>query len=83
VAKKFRVVPAGVPKLPGDMLIDCSTAVVTVRVAVALVEPVTAVMVTEPGATPLATPPLLIVAKAVFDELQLTVVVKFWLLPSL
>jgi hypothetical protein len=75
--------PTGTPKLPGETLIDCSTAVVTVSVAVALLEPDTAVIVTEPNATPLATPPLLIVAYAVFDELQLTVVVKFWLLPSL
>ena len=48
-----------------------------------LLEPETAVIVTEPGATPLATPPLLMVAKAVLEELQLTLFVKFWLLPSL
>ena len=39
-------------------------------------------MVDEPCATPLANPPLAIVAAAEFDELQVTVPVRFWVLLS-
>src|SRR5229473_1848442 len=40
-------------------------------------------MVLVPVATPLATPALVIVATEVFDELQVTVLVRFRVLPSL
>ena len=83
MAVKFRVVPTGVPKLPGDMLIDVSVAVVTVREAVPLIEPEVAVMVTEPWPSALATPLLLIVATEMLEELQVALLVRFWVLPSL
>jgi hypothetical protein len=34
-------------------------------------------------AAPVARPPVLIVATAVFEEVQVTVLVKFWVLESL
>jgi hypothetical protein len=40
-------------------------------------------MVLLPGATPLAKPVLLITATAGFEELQIALSVKFWVLPSL
>jgi hypothetical protein len=52
-------------------------------VAVAVNEPEFAVIVALPTPTPVAKPPAVIVATAVEDELQLTVPVKFCLLPSL
>ena len=39
-------------------------------------------MVDEPCATPLANPPLAMVATAEFDELHVTVFVRFWVLLS-
>ncbi len=48
-----------------------------------LIEPKVAVTVALPTATPVATPLVAIVATAVEDELQLTVVVRFCVLPSL
>ena len=64
-------------------MIDVSVGAVTVSDPLPLSVPDAAVIVTEPGATPLATPPVLMLAKAVFEELQLTLLVRFWLLPSL
>ena len=64
-------------------MIDVSVGAVTVNEALPLIDPPAAAIVTEPGDTPLAIPPLLIVANAVLDELQLTLLVRFWLLPSL
>ena len=58
------------------------TAVVTVRTAELLTEPNDAVIVAWPGAKPVATPLVLIVATDV-EELQVTEVVKFCVLPSL
>jgi hypothetical protein len=79
-----------VPPVPtlavaGAIVIELSVGGVppTVKVAVPLIEPEVAVMVTVPAATPLAIPLPLIVAKAVFDELHVTLLVRFWLLPSL
>jgi hypothetical protein len=40
-------------------------------------------MVLLPGATPLAKPVLLIIATAGFEELQIALSVKLWVLPSL
>jgi len=40
-------------------------------------------MVVLPVATPLARPALLIVATEVFEELQVAVLARFWVLPSL
>jgi hypothetical protein len=51
--------------------------VLTVKLAVPLIEPEVAVIVTEPGATAVATPPLLMVANAAFDELHKALFVRF------
>lgn len=72
--------------LAGVMLSDCATALLTVSVAVAVVLPVAAVMVTCPALTVLATPwlplALLMVARLVSDEVQVTVVVRSCVLLS-
>ena len=77
--------PVPILALAGDIEIDVSVGGVppTVSVAVPLIEPEVAVMVTAPAATPLATPLPLIVAKATFELLHVTLLVRFWLLPSL
>jgi hypothetical protein len=77
------LVPTGPLKSPGATVIDVSVGAVTVSDALPLSAPDAAVTVTAPGATPLATPPLPIVANPVFELLQLTLLVRFWLLPSL
>src|SRR5580693_1701157 len=54
-----------------------------VRVVEPLIEPDAAEIVVLPVATPVASPPLEIVAAAVFVELQVTELVRFWVLLSL
>src|SRR5882672_3050759 len=84
MALKLCVVACGILKLLGDTVIEVIVGVLeTVREAVPLMEPEAAVMVTEPCATPLAAPLLLIVASVVLEELQVTLLVRFWVLPSL
>src|SRR5882672_4723278 len=56
---------------------------ITVSDAVPVTEPEAAVMVTDPCATPVATPDVLTVATAGFEQLQLTVVVMSCEVPSL
>ena len=79
MAVKACVPPCPTLAVAGDIEIDVSVGGVppTVREAVPLTEPEVAVIVAAPAATPLATPLLLIVAKAVFEELQITVLVRF------
>jgi hypothetical protein len=48
-----------------------------------VIEPEVARIVVLPPATPVANPPLVIVAAAVFEELQVTVPVRFCVLLSL
>ena len=71
----------------GVTAIDTSVAFVTVRLAVPVMVPEVAVIVTVPAATPVASPwveaPLLIVALVASDELQVTVLVTLFTLPSL
>ena len=62
--------------------IDTKTAV-TVKFVVPLIEPKVARMVVVPVPAPVAKPALLMVAAAVFVELQVTELVRFWVLPSL
>ena len=54
----------------------------TVRVVFPVILPEVAVMVVVPAATVVARPALLIVATEVLDELQATVVVISWVVPS-
>jgi hypothetical protein len=77
------LVPTAPLYVPGATVIDVSVGAVTVSEALPLNDPLAAVIVTAPGDTPLATPPLLIAANVVFELLQLTLLVRFWLLPSL
>lgn len=48
-----------------------------------MIEPETAVMVAVPTLTPVAKPPAAMVAIDVEDELQVTLLVRFWVLLSL
>jgi hypothetical protein len=74
--------PFAIEILAGVTVMETSTAV-TVRVVEPLIEPEAAWTVVMPVAVPVARPPVLIVATAVFVELQVTVLVRFCLLLSL
>ena len=66
------------------MVIACSAAVVTVSTSVLEVTPLcAAVMLVEPMPEPVARPVVVIVAAAALEEVQVTEVVRFWVLPSL
>lgn len=73
--------PAATEAFVGVTAIEVNTAAVTVNVADPLMVPDVAVMVAFPCATPLANPALLTVAIAGFDEVQLVVLVRFWVVP--
>jgi len=83
VAVKGNVVPRANELLAGVTAIDTSTGTPTVNVAVAETDPSLAVIVAVPSLTPLASPPAAIVAIVGNEELQLTVPVRFCVLPSL
>ncbi len=80
------VAPVAIDGLSGVTEIDVSVAAVTVSVVDPDTLPDAAVIVVEPAATGVAIPlepaALLIVATAVLDELQVIVVVRFWVEPS-
>jgi hypothetical protein len=82
VAVNCCVAPVAIEALAGATVIETSTDV-TVRVVEPLIDPEAAWIVVLPVATPVAKPALVIVATAVFDELQVTELVRFWVLPSL
>jgi hypothetical protein len=63
--------------------IEVNVAAVTVNLANPLIVPELAVIVLVPVAMPLADPPLLIVATAVADEVHVTALVRFWVVPLL
>jgi hypothetical protein len=67
----------------GVTAIEVNTAAVTVNAADPLIVPEVAVIVAVPGVTLVASPTLLTVAIAVADELQLTPLVRFWVVPLL
>jgi hypothetical protein len=67
----------------GVTAIEVNTAAVTVNIADPLIVPEVAVIVAVPGVTLVASPTLLTVAIAVADELQLTPLVRFWVVPLL
>ena len=76
------VAPWAIEAFAGVTAIDTSVAV-TVRFVEPLIEPEVARIVVLPVATPVASPALVIVAAAVFVELQVTELVRFWVLLSL
>ena len=63
--------------------IEVSTAAVTVKVVEPLIVPDLAVIVVLPCATPVARPALLTVAIDVADEVQVALLVRFWVVPLL
>jgi len=69
--------------VPGVTEIEANTAAVTVNVAEPLIVPDLAVMVVLPFATLVANPPLLMVAIDFAEEVQVAVVVRFWVVPLL
>ena len=76
IAVNCCVSPFAIVGFAGNTEIDCSTAAVTVNCAVpliaAFVVEVAVIVIGPPAPTPVATPELLIVAIAVFAELQFT-----------
>ena len=63
--------------------IEVNTAAVTVSVAEPLIVPDLAVIVALPCATLVARPPLLTVAIDVAEEVQVALLVRFWVVPLL
>ena len=86
VAVNCRVVPSTTLGLAGVTAMETSVAAVTVSVVDPETPPDVAVIVVVPAATGVANPSepaaLLIVATPVVDELQVTVVVRFCVVPS-
>ena len=80
------VVPSAMVKCSGDNAIEDSAAAPTVSVAEPVTEPKVAVIVVCPVlalvASPFVPAELLMVATAAVFELHVTVVVMFWVLPS-
>lgn len=80
------VVVFAIEGLTGVTAIETSVAEVTVSVVEAVLPPNTAVIVEVPAVVAVASPcepaALLMVTAAVSDELHVTVVVRFWVLPS-
>src|ERR1700737_387443 len=72
VAVNCCVRPLAIDGFTGVTAIETRFAGVTVSVVVPLIEPKAAVIVEEPAPTPVASPVLLIVAAAIFDELHTT-----------
>ena len=77
------VAPLVIKGFAGVTVIETSTGAVTVRFVEPVIEPEVARIVVVPVATPVASPALVIVAVAVFVELQVTELVRFWVLLSL
>jgi len=76
VARNCRVPPASIVGLSGLTLIEVTVGLLIVSVAVALLPLSAAVIVTDPAATPLASPELgWIVTFVVSEEVQVTEVV--------
>ena len=77
IAVNCNVALAVIEESTGVTAIDTKTAVVTVRPVVPVIEPEVALIVVLPGATPVAKPPVVIVATDVLVELQITELVSF------
>jgi hypothetical protein len=83
VAVNCCVAPLAIDGVAGVTAIDCSVAAVTVSKVEPLMDDDVAVIVAVPTPAPLASPAVLIVAVAVVPELQVTVLVRFCVVPSL
>jgi hypothetical protein len=83
VAVNCWVLPAAIDGDAGVTAIEVNTAAVTVSVVEPLTVPDLAVMVADPCATPVAKPPLLMVAIAVVEEVQVALPVRFCVVPLL
>ena len=67
----------------GVTAIDCSVAAVTVSTVEPLMAPEVALIVLVPTPTPVAKPPVVMVAVEVVAEAHVTDAVRFWVLLSL
>ena len=76
-------VPDAIDGFTGVTAMDTRVAALTVRLPDPLTVPDVAVMVVVPMPVPVARPPLAIVATPGDEELQVTVLVRFRVLPSL
>ena len=83
MAVNCSVFPAGTETVVGVTEIKVNTAAVTVRVAEPPTVPDVALMVADPFAALVANPPLLTVATEVFEDVQVTVLVTFCVVPLL
>lgn len=83
VAANWRVVPKANDGLAGVTEMETRTGWLTVSEVEPVIEPELAVIVDAPAPTPVARPPAAMVATEVKDEVQVTVLVRFWVLPSL
>jgi hypothetical protein len=83
VAVNCCVAPLVIEGFAGVTSIDCSVAAVTVNTVEPLIAPDVALIVEVPTPAPLARPDALIVAVAVVPEVHVTVLVRFWVVPSL
>jgi hypothetical protein len=77
------LIPSAIVALPGLIEIPVNTGGVTDSVADPLTVPEDALMIAAPWATPTASPPLLTVADAVAEEVQVTVLLRFLVFPLL
>ena len=83
VAVNCWFVPNAIEEFPGVTAMETKVAVVTVRVVDPLTVPKAAATVVVPTPAPVARPLLEIVATACKEELHVTALVKFCVLPSL
>jgi hypothetical protein len=83
VAVNCCVAPTTIEVLAGVTAIDTKAGPVTVRPVEPVTPPEVAWIVVLPAAAPVAKPPLVIVAAAVFVEAQVTTLVMFRVPPSL
>jgi hypothetical protein len=83
VAANCCVVPKGIVLFAGVTAIDSRARGVTARAVPPLTVPLTALIVVLPDASPLASPPAVIVATVVEEEAHVTVVVRSFVVPSL
>jgi hypothetical protein len=83
VATKFCVAPAAMLEVAGVTAMVATVAEVTVNVAVPLTVPEVAVMTDVPTANEVARPLAVMVATLVVAEVQVTVVVRVLVVPSL
>lgn len=76
--------PLAIEVLGAEMAIDCRVAAVTANAMVFEVIPFwVAAILLEPTPAPVANPPALMVAAAVFEELHVAELVRFCVEPSL